>query len=187
MSDSRRTPSATPRRLARTLAAGWALLVTLPSAAADPLAALRGCARLGDDAERLACYDRAMASAASPSVPAAPVAAPTSAAAATAATAPVLTGEQAFGLPSQVVMRQEAERAGRAPDLATVEAQVIALGSNGGRMVFTLDNGQEWRQYEITDDLLVKVGDRVVLSRGAFGSYWLKAPSGRTTKVARTR
>jgi hypothetical protein len=150
--------------------------------ASDPWAALGECARVTDGSARLACYDGVMAAfqGAAGRLIAPSAALPVSAAAAPSA----LTGEQAFGLAPAVVREKDTVRS---PELERIEARVTALTSAGGRLVFSLDNGQEWRQFATSGDLLLNVGDKVVLSRGAVGSYWLKAASGRTTKVTRTR
>ena len=62
----------------------------------------------------------------------------------------------------------------------------LSLGENG-RVVVTLDNGQVWRQLMAGEDLNLKLGDTVRLSRGIVGSYFMKVPSGRTCKVNRLR
>ncbi len=157
--------------------------------ATDPYAPLRGCTRLSVDAERLACYDRLLTasvgggggSAGSGSGGSA------SAVAATVSTAPAPTAEQTFGLPTALVLQREAASVTHAPALERLEARVTAIATNGGRLIFTLDNGQEWRQFATSGDLLINVGDTVVLTPGAVGSYWLKGSSGRKTKVTRTR
>jgi hypothetical protein len=53
--------------------------------------------------------------------------------------------------------------------------------------VFTLDNGQVWRQISTEADLLAKQGDAVTISRGLLGSYWLALKSKRGCKVTRLR
>lgn len=149
------------------------LLCTAYTAAAapapDPLAALIACRELVEAAARLACFDREL----EVFVQATP--------------APPLAPEQKFGLPPMVVAAQESAEAGRT-ELAEFQARLAGLGQLAdGRVVFTLDNGQVWRQLSQGEELLLKTGDIVRLSRGAFHSFWLNSPSGRRCKVTRVR
>jgi hypothetical protein len=62
----------------------------------------------------------------------------------------------------------------------------LSLASNG-HTLFTLDNGQVWRQLLGDTDVSARPGDSVRISRGVFNSYWLQVQSGRGCKVARVR
>jgi hypothetical protein len=74
----------------------------------------------------------------------------------------------------------------RAPEVKKIQAAIVAIGfAPNGHLLFTLDNGQVWRQLVVEGELLAKVGDSVTISRGLFGSFWLQAPSGRGCKVNR--
>jgi hypothetical protein len=76
----------------------------------------------------------------------------------------------------------------RAPDVTNIEAHIASLSlAANGRVVFTLDNGQVWRQLLTEGDLLAKPGDPVTISRALLGSYWLKLQSGRGCKVSRVQ
>jgi hypothetical protein len=76
----------------------------------------------------------------------------------------------------------------RAADASKIEAHLLRLApAADGRMVFTLDNDQVWRQLIAEGDLLAKPGDAVTLSRGFLGSFWLQLPNGRGCKVSRLR
>jgi hypothetical protein len=147
----------------------WMACTASAAPAPDPLAALIACRELVEDTSRLACFDREM----KVLVHAAPP--PTSA------------PEQVFGLPPMKVAAKESAAAGRT-ELAELRARLIGLDRPlDGRVVLTLDNGQVWRQVSPGDELLLKTGDIVTLSRGALNSYWLDTPSGRRSKVTRIR
>jgi len=76
----------------------------------------------------------------------------------------------------------------RPPETAKIEARITGLQlSASGRVVFTLDNGQVWRQLLVEADMLAKLGDSVTISRGWLDSYWLQLRSGRGCKVTRVR
>jgi hypothetical protein len=178
------------------------LASTMPSRASESPAGLRACRDIADAAARLACFDReaaalgpsTKAAGAAQSAAAAPAAAPIvaatpSAAAPTAAhPAPVLDPQQQFGLPERAVAANEIAAGTRAADASKVEAHIVRLaGEADGRMVFTLDNDQVWRQLIAEGDLLAKPGDAVTISRGWLGSYWLQLKSKRGCKVTRLR
>ncbi len=131
---------------------------------------------------------------------AAPVAAPAgpvpsvSAAVATAApappaaapAAPVLSPQQQFGLPERKVVEKEVAAGTRAADASKIEAHIVRVAAAAdGRLLFTLDNDQVWRQLASEGELLAKPGDTVTISRGWLGSYMLQLKSGRGCKVTR--
>lgn len=119
---------------------------------------------------------------------AAPPAAPAIPAAQTAPASSPLDAEQQFGLPERSVAAKEVAAGTRAADVAKVEARIASLAAAAdGRILFTLDNGQVWRQLQAEGDLLAKPGDIVVVSRAMLGSFWLSVPSGRGCKVTRLR
>ena len=139
------------------------------AATPDPQAALLACRDLKDGVARLACFDRE------------------SAALVPAAATPALAPEQTFGLAPITILSKESIAA-RRPELAEVQARLLGIGLGmDGRSELTLDNGQVWRQLSPGEELLIKTGDIVKLSRGVLGSYWLSAPSGRGSKVRRIR
>jgi hypothetical protein len=194
--------------------AGWAATLCLACAgrceAADSSAKLLACRGIDDAAARLACFDReaaalapgAVAHAASPaapspataSPPAAPAAPPVVAAvprapaAAPVAVAPAPDAAQQFGLPERTVAAQEVAAGTRPAEVKKIEAHVTKFAPGpDGRLVFTLDNDQVWRQLLSEGDLLMNPGDSVAISRGFLGSYWLQTASGRGCKVTRVR
>ena len=151
---------------------GVLMLSSGVAAAADAVAdkvpaELRSCVSIERNTERLACFDRGVAVLMG----------------AAGATAP--SAESSFGL---VATTPRAESAGgeAGAELRTVRAKVTALQSSNGDELITLDNGQVWRQLS-GGQLLLKVGDDVVIDRAALGSFQMKVPSGRSGKVKRLR
>jgi hypothetical protein len=52
-----------------------------------------------------------------------------------------------------------------------------------GELLIELDNGQTWRTIPEDARLMLKVGDTVAISRGAFGSFRLATPGKRFARV----
>jgi hypothetical protein len=153
-----------------------------PCQADVPVAALRACRSLTDAAARLACFDRETATLDTQTSSTAPAPAPVR-------TAAPPDPKQQFGLSEQAVEKQEIAAGMRASDPRKIEAHISQLShSANGRAIFTLDNGQIWRQL-VADaaDLRVKDGDSVTISRAALGSYWLAPQSGPGCKVTRVQ
>ena len=163
-----------------------------PSRGEDALSAgLLACAKLADNLERLSCYDRLTnqmhtgsahppgpASAGAPGrAEAISAAGPPSAAATSAAAADMFGATPAeTAKPPSGVVRTE---------LKSITAHVTSLReTQRSGAVLDLDNGQKWQQLG-TEDLMLKVGDRVTISRGAFSSFWLMTPGNRATHVKR--
>jgi hypothetical protein len=144
--------------------------------AGDPLSELRACRSLTDDASRLKCYDAMV------------LEAPVTASAPAESVAP-LTAEQRFGLPAAKVLSTETQRGSAPAEVASLALKVTSLSFGaGGRVVVGLENGQVWQQLVPSSDLeLLKLGDRVEISKGMLGSFWLAAPGKRGAKVTRVR
>ena len=194
------------RRWLAASAAAWCLGCHTPCLAAT-LSELLACRDLVDPAARLACFDRAAAALAptqgSPAAAravAGATASPSASAGAAASPAPstvnptsprpaaILSPEQQFGLPAGAVTKNEVAAGVRAADAARVEAHIARMTTAAdGRVVFTLDNAQVWKQLQSAADLLAKPGDSVTISRGWLSSYWLQVQSGRGCKVTRLR
>jgi hypothetical protein len=167
-----------------------------PSRGADSLSDLLACREVAESNARLACFDREAAMLApgaaalrAPS-PAVSASAPAAASAGVATHAPQTAvppnPQQQFGLPAGTVAAQEVAAGRRPAEAVKIEAHVVRFAPGpDGRLVFTLDNDQEWRQLLSEGDLLAKPGDVVTISRGFLGSYWLETSSGRGCKVTR--
>ena len=160
------------------------MLCPLPVPAASN-AALYACTRIADDSPRLVCFDREVAAMMAREHAAG--AAPAAAATAPAAAPKPLTAEQQMGLtPGRI---QQLERPANAPpplDTLTVAIQSITVDGNG-HQVFTLQNGQVWRQVELDTRFSVNVGDSITISHGASGSYFMSFGKHRNTRVSRVR
>lgn len=163
------------------------LLATTPALAQNP-AELMACVRITGDAERLACYDRAMVSA-SPEARAASdkraAEAAVAAAAAAKAKAVADAAEAKAKAEADAIARREAfgaESVATRPNRFAVppeEIQEIETGISevltnaSGLGVFLLENGQLWKQADTSRLPNVRAGDRVKLSRAGFGGYHL--------------
>jgi hypothetical protein len=176
----------------------WSIVlvgVAMRCPAEQSLQGLIACRALTDAAARLACLDRETAllaeaiqtkppqpaASAAPTVVPAPVPAP-------AAAPPALDAAQQFGLRKDPVAQKEMAAGTRAADVEKIHARLGTLvTAGGGLLVFTLDNGQVWKQTLTSEELLLKPGDTVTISKGWLGSYILKAPSGRACRVQRVR
>jgi hypothetical protein len=102
------------------------------------------------------------------------------------AAAPAPDARQQFGLPERTVAAQEVAAGTRPAEAKKIEAHVTKFAPGpDGRLVFTLDNDQVWRQLLSEGDLLMKPGDTVTISRGFLSSYWLQTSNGRGCKVTR--
>jgi hypothetical protein len=135
-------------------------------AADATLDAVRRCAQVADSLQRLVCFDRAIAPAATAPVAAAPAAAP---AAATPLPANQAT-PPAPALGDESVRRKVRARAESAPTRLT--AAVSAMKElRPGVFRLTLDNGQVWEQAEAESLFSVKVGDSVQIDKGKLGGY----------------
>jgi hypothetical protein len=183
-----------------------ALLTFLPlGVMAQSNSALEACAKLSDDQARLACFDReaaaqtaheghaaatAAAATAAPAAAAVGVAAAAPAAATAAApvaAAPKLSEEQKMGLtPARI---QELEKPpGAPPPLKELSLKIQSNTTDGnGHQVFTLENGQVWRQVEPDTRFSVHPGDTVTISHGVLGSYFMSFGSHSNCRVSRVR
>lgn len=158
----------------------WVLaaLLAAPAGFTDEIPEpLRRCAELGDDAQRLACYDRYVSRGAIDAsvVEAAPQAAPPARKPDPSAHA---NPEARFGLPET----DDDE------DLDEISARIVEIVVRASReRIFTLDNGQVWVEDEPRPSLRLKVGDTVTIRSGIFGSYRLVGQGNRSTAVDRAR
>lgn len=121
-----------------------------PIIAADLIITLQGCAAQRDDAQRLACYDKAMSRAAA-------------------------TPEQTFGLSNAQVAKQEKIPS---PEPAKLSSKVTAIGQQPkGGLLITLESGQVWAEQDVTGKIFaLKVGDAVTIKPGVLGGFFLVGP-----------
>ena len=171
-------------------AAALAVLVSAtgfaPAKAADNTTeALLACADESDDAQRLRCFDAAVAglrkTSAAPATTAAAAQAALPPAATPAAATPAPTPEAKFGARGDI-------KPDRHEELNELTATVTALGAKPhGELIVTLDNGQTWAEIAPNPKIKVRTGETVKIKRGALGSFWLVAPNGRSSKVTRIR
>lgn len=146
--------------------------------AADAEAA-RGCAEIGNDAERLACYDRFYRPTARPE-PAGPL--PT---APDAGGSPATVGAndfREFGLSETDKRRALNLPAG--PDSINLTIESVSRRPTG-EQVFRTTEGQVWVEVEPYSRVRVGSGDPVTIRKGAIGSYVLVTASRAGTKVRR--
>jgi len=137
-------------------------------AADDDLAQrIAACTREQDDAQRLACFDRA--------------AVPRTA-------APSVNSTETFGVHGSELARNrdDGKPAAEGPP-KRISAKVTAIEKRArGELVVTLDNGQVWAQKETGAFFPLKVGDPVAILAGTLGSFRLIAGN-RATAVTRVQ
>lgn len=171
-------------------------LVTGPASAADEIrAALDSCRSLANDAERLACYDRAagriLAQADAPA-PAPAATAPASAAPTAAATTPATAAAPAaadnFGRERVQASEETKRQEQQTRAIGELSATVTDIDTRmDGLMTITLDNGQVWRQTRPDSMFRLKTGDRIKIQPGALKSFILSGPGNRSTRVSRVQ
>jgi len=189
-------------------------LLSFPAALAEESipAWMDACRGIADDTTRLACYDSialhpADAAQAAPVRPATAEPAPVADAPLAEATAvpsddrveAAVAAEPAterrgflrrvFGRDREASREQARERARQSEALAAIEGSVAEVEEVGyDRHRITLDDGQVWAETETRARARYAVGDTVVISRGAFGSFNLVSErTGHRVKVRRLR
>jgi hypothetical protein len=178
--------------------ASLALLCPATVTGADLETELRRCAGLTGDEARLACYDAAVGAAglrpaapagdsASTSASAAPAPGPASDDTASVEAAPA--GDAAGAADDAAVAafgRDAVDPPEAAREPREIRAVVERITERRDQiLVFTLANGQVWRQKSFTSLFRVREGDEIVIRKGRFGGYTLVAPGRRTTQVTR--
>jgi hypothetical protein len=173
------------------IAAVSAAAVAMASpAAAQSAGDLMSCIEIARDADRLACYDAAVAKV-SPQAKAASdkraketarIAAEEAAAAEAAAAAKAEADAAAraaqakadFGAET-VTSKKVSERTRPDPDeIIKLDAKLSDILTNReGKYVFLLDNGQLWKQVSTEAGLNIRPGDDVVLEKSTMGGYKL--------------
>lgn len=147
---------------------GWA--TAIPAAESPLPAAIEACAGLPRDAERLACYDKA-------------VGALRAGQAISGATA-----ENMFGATRDLVDASPELRETKQEELKQISGTVTSLRhSDDGMMILQLDNGQVWRQQDSSVRLMVATGDQVTVVRASMGTFRIADKSGRFARFKRLR
>jgi hypothetical protein len=141
--------------------------------AGDPLPEqLKACVSLKRDAERLACYDRAVGLIRSGN---------------TASPAP--SPENMFGASSSIEPAQKTSGAAEHEELKQISARVTAMHSvtEDKLLVLTLDNGQVWRQQDLDAHLTIDVGDSVTIARASLGTFRITDKRAHSARFKRVR
>jgi hypothetical protein len=167
------------------VAAATVFAVAAAPVAAQVPADMMACVGIARDADRLACFDAALAKAspqakavaAARAAESAQIAAAEAAAAATAAKAKAEADAakkaEAFGGES-VASRGKERFAPPEGELQEIETGITEILTNqSGLGVFLLENGQLWRQVDTSPMPRVKDGDRVTITRAPLGGYRL--------------
>ena len=172
----------------RVYAATALLLAPITAAAAQNPADLVKCATIARDAERLACYDAAVADSSAQARAASQIRARESARIAAEEAAIVAAAAKAKAEADAVALAaaqkaafgaegaRSAERfAPRADEIQEIAANITeTLVNRSAQNVFLLDNGQMWRQVDAGSIPNVRTGDSVVIARAGLGGYHLK-------------
>jgi hypothetical protein len=176
------------------LGSGLLLLVAAPAAAQAPDSLVK-CAGIARDAERLACYDAAVAGLSAEA---------RRVSEARAAESSRIAAEEAAAAAAAAARKQEAERQARREafggevigkgrvdpeEVVEVETTLSELLTNAsGLGVFILGNGQMWRQTDTAPLPRLKAGDAVKLKRASLGGYQLvQLRTGRWVTVRRIK
>ncbi|WP_462153603.1 hypothetical protein [Pseudoalteromonas piscicida] len=148
--------------------------------AAEPIntQALQACTLIENDFKRLMCYDNVIAN--KPITETHSSKAPMNKDKINTARneKKVELKEDGFGLEHKVKAASE--------EIEEITAKLVKTTTQGrDKMVFTLDNGQVWRQVS-SETFFANEGDTLIIERASFGSFLMKkAGSNRTTRVKR--
>lgn len=148
-----------------------ALLLSAVAAAADLPPQFAACAALRRDAERLLCYDKAVAQIRSG-----------------ADGTPAPSAENMFGANSDVLGSSAHQTDVKREELKQISGIVTSLHrGDDGMIQLVLDNGQVWRQQDADVRLLVEKGDKVTIVRAVMGTFRITDKSGRFARFKRVR
>ena len=159
-------------RLTRLCASGaLCFTATLAVAAGTLPSQLESCAALRRDAERLLCYDKAVAQLRNGTD-----------------TATAATAENMFGANSDVLAAKVHQGDVKREEIKQISGIVTSLrrGSDG-MILLGLDNGQTWRQQDGDIKLSIAEGDSVTIVRAALGTFRIADKTGRFARFKRTR
>lgn len=153
------------------IAASTALLFTPVARSAEPLPEhLKTCISLSRDAERLACFDRAMIEMQGGTKEPAP------------------SPENMFGANAAINAASGAKQPTRREDLQQITGVVTSLRhADDGMIVVDLDNGQSWRQQDQEVALMIAAGDTVTVTRATLGTFRIADKRGRSARFRRVR
>lgn len=98
------------------------------------------------------------------------------------------TDVDSFGKPKNENLAQDTYRTNSSNEIEQIQTSITSLKENSrGFYTFTLNNGQVWRQTEVSNGSYKK-GDIVEIEKGVFSSYYInKLESNRTTRVKRLK
>jgi hypothetical protein len=132
---------------------------------------LEACTQMSRDAERLLCYDKAVAFLKAGS-----------------AGTQTATAENMFGANSDVLAAPANKGPVKREELKQISGSVTSLHrGDDGMIQIELDNGQVWRQLDADVRLMVSKGDTVTIVRAVMGTFRLTDKSGRFARFKRVR
>jgi hypothetical protein len=141
--------------------------------AGDPLPEqLKTCVSLERDAERLACYDRAIALILSGKTG-----------------SPGPSAENMFGASTAIEPPPPAPSAEKHEELNQISGRVTAMHTTteDKLIVLTLDNGQVWRQQDLDAHMTIDIGDSVSIARASLGTFRITDKRGHSARFKRVR
>jgi hypothetical protein len=132
---------------------------------------LEPCVKLMRDAERLACFDKAIAALLRGEESAEPISA-----------------ENMFGATTDISQSNADHREVKREELKQIRGTVTSLRhTDDGMIVVELDNGQVWRQQDANVRLMVNTGDTVTIVRASLGTFRIADKTGRFARFRRVR
>lgn len=153
-------------------ALGACLIAITGSATADTLPPqLEACASLRRDAERLSCFDKAIAAIRRGEAP-----------------GKELSPENMFGATTVIAQPEPGSDKDQREELRQISGTVTSLRhTDDGMIIVELDNGQVWRQQDSNVRLMVATGDKVTVVRASLGTFRITDKSGRFARFKRVR
>ena len=127
------------------------------------------CLAIENDAERLACYDKAVAQLQN------------------GTDSPPPSAENMFGANTDIVAAP-GNRETQREELREIKGVVTSLRrADDGMIVLGLDNGQTWRQQDSDVSLTIDTGDSVTVMRASLGTFRIADKRGRSARFKRVR